>query len=130
MPQIIIALLMVLFSGCASMSSSERAWQAMHILDVAQTLNGPASGDPCWHEDGIPTKYLIGEQPTPEAVISWGVAYAVLHYYAGRWLDRSDLSDGVKTAIRSIDLGNTGYNVASNHAEGVRPFGDNARTCL
>jgi hypothetical protein len=130
MDKIIIALLAALFSGCASMSPSERAWQTLHVLDVAQTLNTAGSNDPCWREYGIPTKYLIGEKPDPEAVIAWGVGLSILHYYADRWLERSDFSGGLKTAIRSINLTGKGFTVVKNHTEGARPFGDNARSCI
>jgi uncharacterized protein YceK len=127
----IVALFAIaLLSGCASMSKHELAWQSLHALDVAQTVNSAGSDDPCWREAGIPTKYLIGENPDPESVIAWGVVSSVLHYYAGRWLDRSDWPDGLKFAIRSIDIGNQATIVVQNHREGARPFGDNARTCL
>jgi hypothetical protein len=106
------------------MSPGERAWQVMHALDVAHTLNGPAS-DPCFREREPVTRTLIGERPEPEAVILWGVAAGVLHHLAFRWIESRDWPDGVKIALRAVDLGYKGVVLGRNHEAGVRPWGDN-----
>jgi hypothetical protein len=113
-----------ILAGCASMSPAERAWQSLHILDVAQTLNGPAS-DPCYRELAPDTRFLIGERPHRDEVLAWGVAAAVVHHVAFRWIDRQDWPQGVKVALRSLDLGYKGVTVGRNHEAGIRPWGDN-----
>lgn len=122
----ILALLALVFlAGCESMSGYERAWQSMHLIDVAQTINGPAS-DSCYHEQDPFTRSLIGEHPHRDEVLAWGIGASVAHYFAGRWLDNSDWPEGVKTVIRSMDLSYKGLTIARNHDIGIRPFGNNS----
>ena len=116
--------LVCLLTGCESMSPYEEAWQVMHLADVAMTINGPAS-DPCYREQNAVTRSLIGSRPHRDAVLAWGAGMAVAHYFAGRWLDNSDWPEGVKTVIRSIDLGYKGVTISNNHNAGIRLFGDN-----
>lgn len=114
-----------LLTACESMSPYEEAWQTMHLIDVAQTLSGPAS-DPCYPESDPVTRSLIGSTPSREAVLAWGIGASVAHYFAGRWLDNTDWPEGVKTVIRSIDLGYKGVTIGNNHDAGIRLFGDNS----
>lgn len=114
-----------LLAGCESMSPYEKAWQAMHLVDVAQTLNGPAS-DPCYSEQDPITSSLIGEHPSRGEVLAWGVGLSVTHYYLGEWVDNSDWPEGVKTLVRSIDIGYKGLTIGNNHETGIRAFGSNA----
>jgi hypothetical protein len=122
--KIITVLIAVLLCGCSSMSRPEIAWNVLHVVDVAQTINGPAS-DPCYRERAPTTRFLIGERPHRDNVIAWGVAASVMHYFAFRWVENSDWPDGVKVALRSIDLTYKGHTVVRNHNAGIRPFGDN-----
>lgn len=113
-----------LLTGCAA-SPAEKAWQAMHLVDVAQTINGPAR-DACFGEGNPLTRRLIGRQPSTEAVIVWGVAIAIAHYSVDRWLARSGHADQAWVRmLRALDLGYKGFTIGHNHAEGMRPFGDN-----
>lgn len=122
----ITALTALCLSACESMSPYENAWQAMHLVDVAQTIEGAAS-DPLCHSEGDPiTRSLIGEHPHRDEVIAWGVGVSVAHYFLGRWLDNSDWPDGVKHLVRSIDLGYKGLTIGRNYDNGIRIFGDNA----
>lgn len=114
-----------LLAACESMSPYEEAWQIMHLVDVAQTLNGPAS-DSCYTEQNPVTRSMIGSRPHRDAVLAWGAGMAVAHYLAGRWLDNSNWPDGLKAMLRSIDVGYKGVVISTNHADGIRPFGDNA----
>ena len=80
--KIFLILLMLVFiialSGCISISRTELAWQAVHAVDVAQTLN--IVNDPCYIESNPITTSLIGEQPSTGEVIAWGVGAGFLHY--------------------------------------------------
>lgn len=116
--------MLLILTGCASMSPAERAWQTMHAIDMAQTLNGPAS-DPCYRETGLITSRVIGSQPEPAQVVAWGAAYAVAHAYAWQWIDRQGWPRGLTIALRTVDLANKVTVIGHNHRQGVRPFGDN-----
>ena len=110
-------------SGCAA-SPTEKAWQALHVIDVAQTINGPARDD-CYREAHWP-KYVIGDKPSTEAVIAWGVVIGVAHYAFDRWLTETGRADHPAwRALRVLDLTYKGYTVGNNHHIGVRPWGAN-----
>lgn len=114
-----------LLAACESMSPYEKAWQAMHLVDVAQTIEGAAS-DPFCHSEGNPvTRRLIGRHPHRDEVIAWGVAIGVVHYFAFRWIDNSEWPEGIKIALRSIDLVDKGITIGRNYDQGIRIFGDN-----
>jgi len=118
------ASLLVALSGCAS-SGSEIAWQTMHLVDVAQTINGPAR-DACFHERDPLTRGLIGRQPSTEAVIAWGIGAGVAHYALDRWLTNRGHADKKWVQIlRALDLGAKGFTIGRNHQIGIRPFGEN-----
>jgi len=115
---------MTTLSGCAA-SPSEKVWQGLHAIDVAQTFNGSAS-DPCFRESGWDTEFVIGSKPSKEAVIAWGAASGFLHYKLDRWLENTGRDDKIGWKIfRAIDLSYKGVTVGRNHGIGVRPFGDN-----
>ena len=96
----------------------------MHLVDVAQTINGPAR-DPRYIETGS-AGILIGDTPSVEAVLVWGVAIGVIHYSVDRWLTNSGHADKKWVQIlRALDLGYKGFVIGSNHACGIRVFGDN-----
>jgi hypothetical protein len=121
-----IALLMTLLAGgCQSMrmDQEELTWQALHAVDVAQTLN--AANDPCYREEDWLTKRMIGEQPSDGSVLLWGVGTAVLHKVVGDYLDRRDAPGWVQKMWDYGSISHKGLTVMSNHSNGVRPWGDN-----
>ena len=115
---------LALLSGCTS-SPAEKAWQTMHLVDVAQTING-AARDPCFHERDPFTRRLIGRQPSTESVLLWGVGVGVTHYALDRWLTNSGHANKKWVRIlRAVDLGAKGFTIGRNHQIGIRVFGDN-----
>ena len=111
-------------TGCAA-SPQEKVWQAMHLVDVAQTINGAARDD-CFQEENPITRRLIGRKPSTDAVIVWGVAMAIAHYSLDRWLTRTGRADQPGwRALRYLAVAEKGFTVGRNHAEGTRVFGDN-----
>ena len=66
------------------MDTEEVAWQTLHAIDVAQTLN--AAHDPCYVEAFSVTRALIGEQPSTTEVLVWGASTAALHYFVSKTL--------------------------------------------
>lgn len=119
----LLLLIPLILAGCGSMSPTERAWQTLHLIDVAQTIDGPAL-DPCFKEGSI-TRHLIGDKPEPAAVVAWGIGLSVLHAAADRWLQNAELPAPIEWTIRSVDLGYKGFTVANNHARGIRLAGRN-----
>ena len=114
-----------LLGGCQSlqMDREEMTWQALHAMDVAQTLN--AASDPCYKENAWLTKRLIGEQPSDAEVVAWGVGTAVFHAWVSNALDDRGAPVWVQKLWELGTLGHTTYAVGSNHENGVRPFGSN-----
>jgi hypothetical protein len=112
-----------LLGGCQTMDRQEMAWQALHAMDVAQTLN--AAGDPCYKEEAWLTTRLIGEQPSDGEVLVWGIATAVVHAWISNTLEQRGAPVWLQAVWGLGTLGHTTYAVASNHDAGVRPFGDN-----
>jgi hypothetical protein len=110
-------------AGCQSMDRQEMTWQALHAVDVAQTLN--AASDPCYKENAWLTKRLIGEQPGDGEVIAWGVGTAVFHAWISSALEERGAPVWVQKVWELGTLGHTSYAIGSNYQNGVRVFGDN-----
>ena len=112
-------------AGCQSLdfSREEIAWQTLHAVDVAQTLS--AAGDPCYVEDAYVTRALIGSQPSEGEVLLWGAGMAVGHAWVTGLLERHAAPGWLRKTWSYATITGTGIAIASNHAEGVRMFGDN-----
>ncbi|MGD8833183.1 MAG: hypothetical protein PVF57_21435, partial [Pseudomonadales bacterium] len=115
----------LLAAGCQSLdlSGEEVAWQTLHVVDVAQTVS--AAQDPCYVEDAYVTRRLIGSQPSTGEVLLWGAGMAVGHAWVTGFLERRDAPRWMQKAWSYATLTGTGVAIATNHAEGVRVFGDN-----
>ena len=114
--------------GCQSVGNilsdrDELAWQALHVVDVAQTLN--AASDPCYVEAFPVTRALIGEQPSQAEVLAWGVGTAALHYWVSTSLKRTEAPGWAQKLWAYTTITFTGYTVATNHGNGVRVSGSN-----
>ncbi len=113
------------FGGCQSLSLSneEITWQTLHAIDVAQTLS--AAQDPCYVEDALITRQLIGSQPSTGEVLLWGAGMAVGHAWISNMLERGEAPVWVQKTWSYATITSTGIAIASNHSEGVRILGDN-----
>ena len=115
-----------LFSaGCQSLelSGEEITWQTLHAIDVAQTLS--AADDPCYVEDAVVTRALIGSQPSQGEVLLWGAGMAVGHAWVTGFLEHQNAPMWLRKTWSYATITGTGIAIASNHSEGVRVFGDN-----
>lgn len=114
-----------LLGGCQSLelSREEVSWQALHAMDIAQTLS--AADDPCYEEDAWLTQKLIGSQPSDAEVLAWGIGTAVGHALVSHSLEAMNAPGWLRKAWSYGTISYTGYTVASNYDEGVRAFGDN-----
>lgn len=117
--------LLGLLAGCQNLEldRNEIAWQTIHLVDVAQTLN--ASSDPCYIEDAWLTAEIIGEQPSEAEVLLWGVGTAILHVVIANVLEDRGAPQWLQKAWDYGTITYTGYAVKSNYNEGVRMFGAN-----
>lgn len=113
----------VLLGGCETTSGREMTWQALHAVDVAQTLN--AAPDPCYREASWMTRRIIGEQPSDAEVLAWGAATALAHMWISSFLERREAPQWIKSAWQLGSIGQTGFAVVNNHRIGVRPWGSN-----
>lgn len=115
-----------MLGGCASFNDipkEELLWQGLHIIDTAQTINGPAS-DPCYTEVNPLTKKVIGHHPSKEGTYTTMIAFAGLHYLISDWLK----DNGPKWAYvgwQSVTLGATLATLHRNDRKGVKLYGDN-----
>ena len=111
--------------GCQSLdlSGDELTWQALHAIDVAQTVS--AADDPCYEEDAWLTEKLIGDQPSTGKVLLWGVGTSVTHAWISNLLESRDAPLWVQKTWSYATIGSSGFAIVSNHSEGVRIFGDN-----
>jgi hypothetical protein len=112
-----------LLTGCQTMSDREKVWQALHAVDVAQTLS--AARDPCYQENAWLTRQLIGRQPSDAAVLAWGVGTAALHAWLSHEIEERGSPTWVRMAWELGTLGQTAYAIGSNHRNGVRIVADN-----
>ena len=111
------------FAGCQSLSNEEIAWQALHAVDVAQTIS--AANDPCYVEDALVTRQLIGADPSTGEVLLWGAGMAVGHAWVTALLERNDAPGWVQKTWSYATITGTGLAIPNNHSEGIRVFGDN-----
>ena len=115
-------LLACLLSGCAlyrDLSPAEITWQALHAVDVAQTVD--FAPEPCYVEADPIVRRLIGTKPSTGEVLVWGAAWSLLHVSVTRWLEqRSDDRSNWVGLWQLVTITNTGFLVGRNHSKGVR----------
>lgn len=116
---------LILLGGCQSLelSREEMTWQALHAVDIAQTLS--AADDPCYQEDAWLTQKLIGKQPSEAEVLAWGVGTAVGHALITHSLEAINAPKWVQKAWGYTTISYSAYTIVDNHDNGVRAFGDN-----
>lgn len=125
----------LLLTGCAALPPDsklpEAAYQALHAVDFAQTVQIARSPD-CYHESDPLTKRLIGEYPTEGQVRAAWALTSALHLAITGWLDREvDATDSkawriARGAWHVVTIADAGREVVHNHSLGLKPFGGNA----
>jgi hypothetical protein len=113
-------------------SKAEAVWQAMHVIDMGQTLH-IAKEPTCYREANPLTVSLIGEHPSEKEVIAVGILYAALYRWGSEFLERKDtLNENgnhhtpwviAKYAFHTVGILTKGYTIANNHSIGLKPFG-------
>lgn len=132
--KIILAVLMVVsLAACESVQqinqNSEWAWQAMHVIDVAQTVAGPGHHPECHNEGNFFTKNIIGEHPETDDILQWGLASGIVHWAVWKWIDRTDMSEVNKLGLRLADNAEKVGTIIRNNKAGVRIFGREKSGC-
>lgn len=114
---------LVCMVGCSSMQQfnegSEVYWQALHVVDIAQTVQ--IAKNPHCHSEGNPwTQKLIGNNPRESEVYPWGIVSSVVHFFGMRLLDKW-LDDGdYNVPLRLADNITKTSTVINNHQAGLR----------
>ena len=128
--KILMVLCLLTSFGCAQLPqdpywTAELGWQAGHVVDVLQTINGPGRNGDCFEEADRFTKQLIGKNPSTGEVLAWGVGSGLLHYGVSKWLDNIDAKPWVKGTWQAVTIVYKADAVIENHRVGVRPWGNN-----
>tara|TARA_R100000657_G_scaffold17477_1_gene15141 strand:- start:534 stop:917 length:384 start_codon:yes stop_codon:yes gene_type:complete len=91
----------------------EIAWQAMHVIDVMQTLEIQDHE----HLEESHSHWIIGRQPDDDNVYAWGIASALAHYFLMKWVDDNTKYGKV---IRQIEVGYKFGVIHKNYQAGIR----------
>lgn len=86
---VILLAVIAALTGCATLSPGEIAYQTVHAVDVAQTVE-IARNPARFKEVGMGTDALLGEHPSEAGAIEWGVANSILHFAIDDYLYRSN----------------------------------------
>jgi hypothetical protein len=123
----LVALAILLLSGCASMkpqTPGEWAFHGANLVDVLQTINH--GKDDCYKETWEPTRALLGSNPKPAEAIAWGVAVSALHRVVSRYMQNDE--DTPRWAVRAWEATTfsiKGATIYNNYDNGIRLTGDN-----
>jgi len=91
----------------------EIAWQAMHVIDVMQTLEIQDHE----HLEEVHMRKVLGRNPDDDNVYAWGIAGAIAHYYLMKWIDENT---NYGKALRHIEVGYKFGTISNNHSIGLR----------
>jgi len=124
----ITALFLLILIGCESTPQHELVWQGLHVVDVLQTLNGPAS-DICYKEGNSATVAMIGEHPSRQSLIGWAVGGAVIHWGVSKLLDHYAPA-WTLTTWQAVSIADTSTGIYQNNQLGIKLWGDNNHSQL
>ena len=105
------------------MSKTELAIHAIHIADVAQTH--ASTTNPVFCENDPITRKIIGEYPTKERVLLWGIGSAIANHYIISGIESSNMNPVLKKSLtigyfifKSVAVhenNRIGVRISSNH---------------
>lgn len=108
------AVLALALAGCASLPPEEIAYQTVHAIDTAQTLQIVHNPDK-FRE----TNLTMGEHPTTARVIGWAVTLGAVHYVVSDFLLVHDMPK-TYAAWQFVTIGITAKDVRNNYRIGLR----------
>ena len=103
--------------GCSNVSTWEYSWQAMHLIDVAQTYHAIGEHPHCFEELDPLTKNVMGKHPSKSDILQWGIASSIVHIFLGKWVDKKFKKSG--KYIRSVDTAYKLGTIVGNHSRGL-----------
>ena len=107
----------LLASGCATLSPGEVAYQSLHAVDVAQTVE-IARNPARFQEVDMGTRALIGSHPSVGGVLAWGAANAIGHYAIDDYL-YSHNHPKLALAFESVSVAFVADTVHNNYKIGL-----------
>lgn len=122
---LVLFLLVLAFASearAADIPPAEIAWQAIHAVDVLETVQGPARGGYCYAEGDFITQRVIGQKPSVAGVVAWGAGLAVAHWYVQDWL-REHGHTGLAHAFEFVTITSAGIAITNNARIGIHPGG-------
>jgi hypothetical protein len=109
-----IAAALLALTGCASLPPQEVAYQTLHVIDTAQTL------EIARHPDEFrETNLTMGDHPTTARVIGWSVTLGAVHYVVSDFLLAHEMPK-TYAAWQLVTIGATAQDVRSNYRIGLR----------
>jgi hypothetical protein len=114
-----VGLVALLLSGCAEVPREEYAWQALHLVDTAQTVQIARSSHNCFHENQNQSGWLIGENPTVAGALTWGLGYALGHAYITKLMVEHDWPQWIQQTWQITTVGAAAYDVKNNFDQGI-----------
>jgi hypothetical protein len=108
------AIALAQLGGCASVPPAEIAFQVVHAVDTAQTVQ--ISREPARFQE---TNALMGAHPTTARVLEWGVTVAAVHLLVSDFLRAHDMPK-LYAAWQIVTIGIASRDVANNYRFGIR----------
>ena len=119
---LILGLLGIVMGGCTSWSREtqieEGTYQVLSAIDTIQSARG-ARDPSCYAESSMVTRTVIGEHPSPQAAIGWGVSRAGIHAAITGILEAEDADRWVRRVWQAIGIGVEGKVVRQNWVIGL-----------
>jgi hypothetical protein len=112
-------LLALCLTGCASLSTETRveeaAWQALNVVDTAQTVQIAQHPDRYWETGTM--RPFTGRHPSTGEALGWMAAFAVGHYAITNALQDHPT---LQRFWEAVTLGSKAYVVIGNHSLGIQ----------
>lgn len=120
-------LLPLLLSGCATLQQpAEIAWQSLHAVDMAQTVDGMR--DSCVRESHPITRAIIGDKPSTGAIVAYGIGSAAFHAGVSHFLETRGLSR-TYAVWQVVSIADTAAAIGKGWSIGIRLGGANKTGC-
>lgn len=118
-----IGALCPLMVACASWDPETRAleaaYQTVSAIDTAQSVELSKHLER-YSEVGWPTRYAIGNKPSPAASAAWGVGRGMAHAYVTDVLERGGSPLWLKRGWQCVSIGVEAGAVGHNYSIGLR----------
>jgi hypothetical protein len=122
-----LILALTVATGCTALQRPEElAWQGLHVVDMAQTVDGMR--DSCVQESNPLTRAMIGEHPSTGRIVGYGIASSAVHAGVSDLLLTNGWSKTYKV-WQAVSIADTGISIGVTWANGVRLGAPNKTGC-